>query len=480
MAEENIFFLPVSQFCRRVYYTCEVDEPVVELAATMAEKNVSSLVVRAGGDPVGIITDRDLRNKVVAIGADPRALRARQIMNGPLITVSEQDSFFEVVYQMSRHGIHRVGVVDEQGRLCGMVVESDLIKLQTKSPQHLVKEFENAASIAELKAHYREIEELVVFLHNAGVRTPDLVRLISDLHDQLLLRLVELLREERFPELTERFAFVVLGSEGRGEQTLKTDQDNAIIHAEDLGAAELERLEAFSAALIAALIEIGIPECPGGIMAKNPFWRRSLGEWTRAIDQWIGNPVSQNILNFSMVADVRLIYGDPGLVAELKEHILGRSAGNTLFMARMAANVARFNPPLGIFGGFRVEKEGEHKGQIDLKKAGIFVITEGMKVLALEAGLLGGSTREKIGRLRDKGVLGPKQAEDLEASFTLLAFFRLRGQVKAIAEGGEPDNFIDPESLNRVEEARFHEALEVVKSFQGTLKGHFRLNMLAG
>ncbi len=478
MSEENVFFLPVGDFCRRDLITCPIEERVVDLAATMRENNVSSIIVCERDTPIGIITDRDLRNKVVSRGIDPATLDARSIMNTPLIVVKEDDYLFEVVCQMSRHHIHRVGVVDSAGRLCGIVNESDILRIQSRSPQRLLRDLETAASIDDLKQIHHGIEGLVVFLSRSGVRTTDLVRLITTLNDKIVLKLIELLCVERFAALPKGFVFVVLGSEGRGEQTLKTDQDNAIIYADDLDAEALALVEAFSQELIDGLIEIGVPECPGGIMAKNIFWRRSLSAWTQALDSWISVPNAENILNFSMFADIRAIWGDATLVEDLKSTFIRRAGEEDIFMARMAANVVRFIPPLGFFGGFKVEKEGEHRGQLDLKKAGIFAITEGIKVLCLEIGILGGCTRDKILLLKDKSVLTAKQADDLEAAFSLLVFFRLRAQVEAIEAGHEPTNYIDPHLLNRLERGRLHTSLEVVKSFESSLKTHFRLNML--
>lgn len=478
MSDENIFFLPVGKFCQRELITCRLDDRVQDLALTMRENNVSSIIVCEDQEPIGIVTDRDLRNKVVSVGADAQLLRARDIMNMPLITVKSDDHLFEVVFQMSRHNIHRVGVTEADGRLCGIVNESDLLRIQTRSPQRLLHNLDMANTLVDLKAIHAEIEKMVAFLSRSGVPTKDLVRLISSLNDRIVKRLIKILQRDRFPNLPKQFVFIVLGSEGRSEQTLKTDQDNAIILGDDLTGPELTQVEAFSKALIDGLIEIGVPECPGGIMAKNEFWRRSLSEWIAAVDKWISTPTSENILNFSMFADVRALWGDTSLVDELKRTIIRRAAEEEIFMARMAANVVRFEPPLGFFGGFKVEKDGAHQGEIDLKKAGIFAITEGVKVLFLEAGLLGGCTRDKIALLKERGVLPAEQADDLDAAFSLLVFFRLRCQVRAIEAGREPSNFIDPARLNRLESSRLHTSLEVVKSFENLLKSHFRLNML--
>jgi CBS domain-containing protein len=478
MTEENVFFLPVKQFCRRPVVTCAPDDRLLEVAAVMRERNISGVVVCEGEAPVGVVTDRDLRNKVVSRGEDPRALPVRAVMSSPLISVGEEDFLFEALDRMSRHGIHRVGVVDAAGRLTGIVTDSDILRLQTRSPQQMVRQIEEAGSLEALKELHGRVQGLVGHLTGTGVRTRDLVRLIAHLNDRILLRLIALLRAGRFSALPERFAFVVLGSEGRQEQTLTTDQDNAIVYADDLPAAEVRQIEEFSAELTDSLIAIGVPSCPGGIMAKNAAWRRSLSGWVEVLDHWIASPSPENILNGSMFADLRTLYGDPSLERSLKAHLAALLRRDTAFLMHMAENVQRFAPPLGWFGRIRTERKGEHRGELDVKKAGIFAITEGAKLLALEAGILDGGTRERIGRLVEASILAPPDAEDLLAAFDFLVYVRLRGQVEAVRAGRAPTNHIALDHLNRMEKGRLRLALEGVASFQGMLQRHFRLNQM--
>lgn len=481
MYEESAFFLPVRDTCHRDLITCSTEDSVVSAAVTMRNVGIPSIIAcNPNGEPVGIMTDHDLRCKVVAGGLDPRVARVKEVMATPVIAVQEDDTLFEALFQMSRNRIRRIGVVDADNKLVGMLNETDVIRLQHRSPQTLLRSIDEAGSISELRAIQTDTEELIVFLSRNGVRTKDLARLIALLNDQLSQRLIAILQQDQFPDLPAGFAFLVLGSEGRREQTLKTDQDNAIIYRDRISSEKIRQIEAFSHTLIAALIEIGVPECPGGIMASNEFWRRSLSGWQDVIDAWVSVPSGDNIVNFSMFSDMRTLWGDPSLEQSLRKHVVKRASENGLFLARMAANVCRFVPPLGFFGGIKAQKQGEHAGMIDLKKAGIFALTEGVKTLALEIGVLGGSTREKLHLLGERGILEDKQVNDLEAAFTLLSFFRLRGQVDAVAEGREPGNFISPDSLNRVEKARLQTALEVVRSFEDTLKSHFQLSLLTG
>jgi len=478
VAEENVFFLPIREHCRRQVTTCSPEDPLVTVAATMREQNISSVVVCVDGAPVGIVTDRDLRNKVVASGTDPGALAVRQVMNAPLVTVGEGEFLFEALYRMSRHGIHRVAVVDGEGRLAGIVTDSDILRLQSRSPHQLVRQIEEAQDSDELAALHARVQGLVGHLLGTGVRTRDLVRLIAHLNDRIVLRLIALLRTGRFAELPERFAFVVLGSEGRREQTLTTDQDNAIVYADDLEPDGVAELAEFSGELTAGLIAIGIPECPGGIMVCNEAWRRSCTGWTAVLDQWLATPTPENILKGSMFFDLRTLYGPADLERSLKAHLTDHLQRDAAFLMRTAANVLRFAPPIGWFGRFRVEKGGDHSGAIDVKKAGIFAITEGVKVLALEAGILDGGTRERLQGLVAAGVIDDESAEDLGAAFDFLVHLRLRGQVEAIRAGREPSNYISLDQLNRMERGRLRLALEGVKDFQDFLRRHFRLDLI--
>ena len=445
MPEENTFFLPVKDHCHRDLITCHADDKVIDAATVMHKESISSIIVCDDqGEPVGIMTDRDLRSKVIAGGINPETTPVREVMTTPVISVNEEDSLFEVLYQMSRNRIHRVGVVDAAKRLIGIINESDIIRLQNRSPQQLLRAIDEAQTVAALKLIHDRMEELIVFLHGNGVKTLDLIRLISLLNDQINLRLIHILQAEQFPDLPQKCTYLVLGSEGRREQTLKTDQDNAIIYSDDLSAAEIEKVTRFSQALIDALIEIGVPECPGGIMAKNAFWRRNISDWKDAIDNWITTPSGENILNFSMFSDMRTLWGDRELEQELSEHVIQRARENGIFLAHMAANVCRFPPPLGLFGRIKTIKQGAHAGKIDLKKGGIFALTEGIKTLALEIGVLDGSTHDKLCRLLEQNVLSDKEVGDLEAAFNLLTFFRLRSQVTAAAAKRDPDNYIAP------------------------------------
>lgn len=465
MPDLNALFLTVGNYCQREVITCTPSELLTDVAATMQRHDISSLVVcKAGKQPAGILTDRDLRNKVVARGIDPGTLTVADVMNSPLITIAEDDYLFEALHRLSRHRIHRLVVTGPSGELAGIITDSDILRVQSHSPQQLVREIEEAPTVEVLKGLHQRVQGLVQHLIGTGVHIRDLVRLIAHLNDRVVIRLIDLLRAGHFAGLTERCAFLVLGSEGRSEQTLTTDQDNALVYADDLADGDIRQLEEFSTHLIDSLIAIGVPSCPGGIMAKNEQWRRSLSQWRTVLDQWFSTPTPEHIINLSMFSDLRMLSGDPCLELELKKYVAGRLQGNEMYLSHMVANLLRFTVPLGWFGKIKTQK-GEHAGQVDLKRAGIFAITEGAKILALAHGVQETGTTQRIERLSEQGVLAQHEADDLTASFNALVHFRLRTQVDAMKGGRQPDNRIRLVDLNRMEHARLKAALEGVRSF---------------
>lgn len=220
MAEENQFFRPIREFFQREVVSCGEDDALVDIVAKMRARGISCVVIVEGDKPKGILTDRDLRNKVVATGTAPSSLRVGEVMSSPVVTIGEDDVLYEALYRISRHNIHRLVVTDQTGALAGIITVTDILRLQAHSPHQLVVNIEKAGSIEDLRALHQRIQELIVHLSGTGIAIRDMVKLIANLNDQILIRLIELLRRDKYPELTDDFVFVVMGSEGRSEQTL--------------------------------------------------------------------------------------------------------------------------------------------------------------------------------------------------------------------------------------------------------------------
>jgi CBS domain-containing protein len=260
---------------------------------------------------------------------------------------------------------------------------------------------------------------------------------------------------------------------------LRTDQDSAIVYADNLDAEQLKQLERFSVRLVEGLEAIGVPRCPGNTMASNPYWRRSLSDWKSLLDEWIHTPKPENMVNFGMFQDLRCIHGDAGLEKALRDHIHAEVEHNAIFLAHMARNIVRFKPPLGFFGRIKVEQWGEHRDEIDLKKAGIFALTVGASLLAMEAGRSGGSTWEKLERLRGQGVVAPSDLETIEESFTYLVQLRLERQLRDLEAGRAPSNYLNPLILKESDRARLRAAFRGTATFLRILRDHFKLDYIS-
>ncbi len=475
MNESTPFFEPVGSVARREVISCDASQSMREVAGIMQERSISSIIVRQDGVEAGIITDRDLR-AMLAQGLDPHHTRAADIMRGPLFTIGEDRPLYEALYHMSRRRTHRMCVTDAKGQLVGMVTGTDMQRLQTRNALGLVLAIERAETVDELRSLHDQVQQTAVDLFRQGLYIGELVGTVARLNDLLLVRLIKLVRKD-FPTLTRHCAFLVLGSEGRGEQTLATDQDNALVYADDLGEAEVDELTRFSHALIDALIGIGVPACTGGIMARNPEWRRSLSDWKLTVHKWYSTPVPDNVVHGTMFFDMRRLYGDPALAQQLQQAVIQAVSSSAPFLARSAANIVRFSHPFGWFGRIQTEvKDGVRC--FDVKKNGLFPITEGVKVLIQQQGLVGGNTHQRIEMLEKAQVLNSKQARNLVASFDVLLHLRLKAQFDALAQGQRPHNFLNFEGLDRLQIGQLKLALETVQTFGRFLEQHFQLATL--
>lgn len=473
--EESALFQPVGRWCSGTVHACPPETSVDAAARRMRELGISSLIVaEAPEHPLGILTDRDLRNRVVAENRLPSTLTVAQIMSTPLVTVGAAEPLHRALYLMARHRIHRLGVADAEGRLVGILSQTDLLRLQRHSPHQLALDIEHAEDFATLAALHRQLQRLVEVLAHAGTPIRELVEVIAFLGEAIARRAFELALPE--PALQERFAFLALGSQGRGEQTLATDQDNAFVCADDCTLEELVALDAFGETLTQRLIDIGIPPCPGGIMTRNPDWRRSVHEWRILLWEWLQKPTSAHLMNASMLADLKPLAGNAALAEPLREAYYEHAQSDPLVLARMAQNTLRFAVPLGWFG--RIQPNTGEEDLLDLKKAGIFAITDGVRILSIQHRALEGNTFKRIERLAALGVLPQAEAAELAAAFAFLTRLRLDAQLERLAAGEPARNALPLRRLGRLQRAELRSALETVRRFQKFLKLHFRLDLL--
>ena len=314
---------------------------------------------------------------------------------------------------------------------------------------------------------------------SAGADTRSLVHLIAHFNDGFTQRIITLMEILEGITLPAKAAYLALGSEGRGEQTLRTDQDSALIYADDISSAELDACTKFTERLVDALEFVGIPRCPGNTMASNPQWQHSLTEWKNLLEHWISVPTGEHMVSFGMFQDFRTIHGDNSLEKTLHDFIHMTTQQNMLFFPYVAKNIVRFPAPLGMFGRIKVERRGANRGKVDLKKSGIFAITEGVSLLALENNVDEGTTWDKLEKLVQIGVLSVKSSETFSEAFTQLVSFRLQRQLSDLAAGNKPGNAIDPLRLPYKSQSQLREALRGVNQLLRFIRDHYRLDSIS-
>lgn len=447
---------------------------IQEAAAVMSEFRVGSLLIHEAQDAekiVGIITDRDFRNKVVARGLDFQEPVA-SIMSGPVQTVLSQSLCFDVLLKMMATGIHHLAV-ERGGRIIGVITSHDIMLLQGHSPYYLFKEIRAQQQISGLYPLAQKIPEVIRGLIGEGAKAGNITQMIAILNDHILGRMLTLLEQEMGPPPLP-YCWLLLGSEGRREQTFKTDQDNAILFAdpanEEQKLAAETYFKAFAAKAIDHLVNCGYPLCPGEIMAINPRWCQPLSVWKKYFDRWLAAPEPQELLNATIFFDFRAGFGETGLAETLREHLNMNMKGKDMFLFHLARQCMETRVPLSFFKNFIVEKDGEHKNRLDIKRQGLTPFVNFARVLSLKSGVKETNTLARLKALTDgEQIQGELWAAASEA-YELQMQQRLVHQLRQIEAGILPDNYIDPADLSDLERRMLKDAFAVIERLYGVLE----------
>lgn len=463
-ADELTMASPLRNAIRHSPVTLPETASVRQALELMKTRRIGSIVlIGADGGPSGIFTQTDVLNRV-ALAGQPLDRPVSDVMTREPATLAASSALSAAAQLMARRGFRHVLVADE-GRLLGVISERDLFGLQRLSMQGLRKDIAHAGNVDSLAFAAREVRELGTAMLAQGVAAEQLTQFVSALNDAVTERAIELAMRNHDVAATG-FCWMGLGSEGRNEQTLATDQDNAIIFPDREGADREEtrkRLLAFADEVNRALDACGFPLCKGNIMARNPDWCLSLAEWTDRFDDWIRNSDPQALLNASIFFDFRSLHGDAALVERLREFLLANVKDRPVFLRQMTANAALTRPPLGLFGDI-VGGEG---GTIDLKRQAARIFVDCARILALAAGVGAVSTIE---RLRATGPRIRMSDDDVATAidaFQFVQMLRLRAQDSLErGTGAAEPNRIDPETLNSLDRRILREALRQARKLQ--------------
>jgi CBS domain-containing protein len=389
-------------------------------------------------------------------------------MSRSLIKADARDYCFEALLKMIRYNIHHL-IVLENGRLKGIVTNHDLMMLQGTSPISIAREIESQQSVEGLVPASKNIGGMISLLLKEGAKASNITRIISEINDRLVRKILAL-AEKKFGRPPVLYCWIVFGSEGRKEQTFRTDQDNAIIYDDPVS--EEERLASkdyfaqLSEFVRDSLVQCGFPLCSGNYMASNPQWRQPLKAWKDYFTNWITTPTPEAILFSLILFDFRPVYGDLRLANDLRMHLLEAVRNQDMFLKHMANVTVSLRPPLGFFRTFIVEKGGEHKNELNLKFRCIAPLLDIVRLFSLEQGVQETSTIERLDALREKHAAVREFGDELEHAFEFITLLRIHHQFEMIESGLVPDNFINPNDLNNLQRKTLKEACQIISKVQ--------------
>jgi CBS domain-containing protein len=467
---------PLAGLLRGEPLVAPLDGTVRAALEAMAQADVDAVVVAdpATRYPLGIFTLHDLLRRVALAGAalDEPVL---SLMTAGLVTLKTSATAHRAATTMARHGISHIVVVDEQGRLAGVVSQAQLVDLKRHGVQELEREIAQSADLPALLRCADDVRALARHLLGQGVGAEALSQLITSLNDLLTTRVIELTIDEiELPEV--RWCWLAFGSEGRLEQTLATDQDNGIVFEAGTpaeAAALRAALVPFARVVNQRLDACGFPLCKGNIMAGNPACCLSVDEWRHHFGAWIGTPEPEALLKASIFFDLRALYGAQVLAEQLTQWLLHTATASALFLRILTDSALQQAPPLGLFGRFLYSRSKEHPRTIDLKTQGARLFVDAARVIALAHGIADTNTAERLRSAARGARLG---SDDVRAQVDALQFIqslRLRQQMAGAAPGAH--NRIDPGGLNELDRLILKESFRQARTLQERLRLEYRL-----
>jgi CBS domain-containing protein len=476
--ERSLFVRRVRDLMGGPAATCTPATSVADVAGLM-HRDTAVVVMDPDGAPLGIVTDADLRARVVAARRDAAATAAGDVMSSPVVTIGPDALAFEALLEMTRREIHHLVVVDGQ-RLAGLLTSDEVAGAQAIHPVSLAREIARAPSREALTRLTGGITGLVQRLVDEGARAGEIAHIVAELNDRIVARV--LVQAET--ALADRgqgpppvaYGWLLFGSEARREQTLRTDQDNGLVYA-DPSAEQADPAARYFAALaeeaIAGLLAVGFPPCPGGAMASNPRWCQPLARWTDYFRDWLAHPTPEHVLAASMYFDLRPIGDAAELGDSLAALVRDEAPRQRRFLTAMAADVVGRRVPLGPLGGLRLPRTGEKRGTLDLKGAGGLQLVGAGRVHALELALRETGTTERFAAAGAHGLYTQDEITEIVDVHDDLVRMRLVHQLGRLREGRPLDNRVNVRRLSHRDQVLLPEALRTVGRVQGKLRERF-------
>ena len=447
------------------------DTPVRQAVEMMNGKHMNTFfVIDRKGVAEGIVTDQDIRQRIVS-GEHEVGSPVRDIMSSPVVSAPVDIMFFEAFRLMRENSIRQLLIVNDDNRPIGLLTEKKLIEVQSTNAAAFSEELKRADTIEDMRDCYRRLVFSVRTLVQSGAKSAYIVNLVSNTAETITCKLIEKAFVKFGPPPCE-FAFLVMGSEGRGEQTLLTDQDNGIVFADQPSGKNSLCMSYFlkiGAWVSDGLNRIGYAYCKGGVMASSPKWVKSLHDWKVQVNEWFGGESSDRLLDLNILFDFKRIYGNADLSRELRQEIWSAADRYPGFLRDVAAAVSVFKPPLTMFGRIQVKYTDEDYEVFDIKKA-LGPLTIYARTMALREKIELTSTTARLRELRERELITSAQLRDYEHAFDFLTQLRFRNQILAIEEGEELSNEIYLVDLSEVEIISLRRIFKQISNAQDSMR----------
>ncbi|WP_374006623.1 putative nucleotidyltransferase substrate binding domain-containing protein [Delftia lacustris] len=434
-----------------------------------AERTTCVLVSGLPQGGLGIFTGTTLQRAILD-GRPLERLAVGEFASQPVFTVRADDQLGDALVVLLRARVHRLAVLDAQGQVLGILEALDLFSFLANHSHLITVQIEQAADLQALEQAAGQITRLVAALHRGGTRIALMARLVQQLNTRLFERAWQMLAP---PDLVAHSCLFVMGSEGRGEQLLKTDQDNGLLLRD--GYAPPQDLDAICARFSAQLQRFGYPECPGGIMLSNPLWRGTVADFGRRVREWLILPSPQGLMHLAIFLDAHAVAGDAALLAQVRRDLMALALDSDAQVARFASAVDAFAHEPGSWWE-RLLGRGDEGAPVHLKKAGIFPIVHGVRSLALAHHIAATGTAERLTALVAEGVLDEVQGRELLEGLHFLMGLRLQAGLAEIDLGRPVTGHVDPARLSSLERDLLKDTLAVVRRFRELLRQRLRLD----
>ena len=445
---------------------------IYEAAKIIKREKVPTLLLEDENKNMFIVTDSDFREKVI-LNRMSYEEEVGKISNSGLIYVYENDYLFNAQLIMAKHSIKRLVVKNDKNEIIGIIDQISLSSFFATNTFSVSNEIDKADTVEELKSASKSFIKIIKSLNAKGVKIDFISNLISQLNKRVLDKLFHILAPV---ELISNSALLVMGSEGRREQVLKTDQDNALIISDSCTLSKIE-IEEFTKKYIDTLVDFGYPRCDGNIMISNPYWCRSQKEFKDLIFSWITSPTAESFMNLAIFYDALCVSGNKELLKELKEYIFKIGSTSQTFYMHFAKVIMDFSVPLGFFDGFVLDNINEkHSNEIDIKKGGIFILVQGIRSLSLEHKLFKTNTIKRIKALEKIGVLEDEFSKELIEAFNFLSTIKLQSGLDKLDQARHINNYINPKNLNTMQKDLLKDSFKIVNKLKKKLELHYKLN----